>query len=173
MTKDDHFSPSPLSTAGEKGPGDEKVNMRIAIGADHGGFPLKADIVALLDKAGHQVVDVGAYALDSSDDYPSFTRLVGEAIQRGESERGIVICGSGVGACVAANKMRGIRAGLCHDTYSAHQAVEHDDINVLCLGARVVGVEVAKELVQAFVGAQFSGEERHMRRLAKVKAMEQ
>jgi ribose 5-phosphate isomerase B len=98
---------------------------------------------------------------------------VGEAIQRGEVERGIVICGSGVGACVAANKLRGIRAGLCHDTYSAHQAVEHDNINVLCLGARVVGVEVAKELVQAFVRAQFSGEERHVRRLAKVEAMGQ
>ncbi len=147
--------------------------MRIAIGADHGGYVLKEDIVALLQQAGHQVADVGAHALDSSDDYPDFTRLVGEAIQRGEVERGIVICGSGVGACVAANKLRGIRAGLCHDTYSAHQAVEHDNINVLCLGARVVGVEVAKELVQAFVRAQFSGEERHVRRLAKVEAMGQ
>ena len=147
--------------------------MRIAIGADHGGYVLKEDIVALLQQAGHQVADVGAHALDSSDDYPDFTRLVGEAIQRGEVERGIVICGSGVGACVAANKLRGIRAGLCHDTYSAHQAVEHDNINVLCLGARVIGVEVAKELVQAFVRAQFSGEERHVRRLAKVEAMGQ
>jgi len=147
--------------------------MRIAIGADHGGYVLKEDIVALLQQAGHQVADVGAHALDSSDDYPDFTRLVGEAIQRGEVERGIVICGSGVGACVAANKLRGIRAGLCHDTYSAHQAVEHDNINVLCLGARVVGVEVAKELVQAFVRAQFSGEQRHVRRLAKVEAMGQ
>ncbi len=147
--------------------------MRIAIGADHGGYLLKGDIVALLQKAGHQVADVGAHTLDSSDDYPDFTRLVGEAIQRGEVERGIVICGSGVGACVAANKFRGIRAGLCHDTYSAHQAVEHDNINVLCLGARVVGVEVAKELVQAFVRAQFSGEERHVRRLAKVEAIGQ
>ena len=147
--------------------------MRIAIGADHGGYLLKGDIVALLQQAGHQVADVGAHTLDSSDDYPDFTRLVGEVIQRGEVERGIVICGSGVGACVAANKLRGIRAGLCHDTYSAHQAVEHDNINVLCLGARVVGVELAKELVQAFVRAQFSGEERHVRRLAKVEAMGQ
>jgi ribose 5-phosphate isomerase B len=146
--------------------------MRIAIGADHGGFSLKADIIALLQKDGHEVVDVGAHTLDSSDDYPDFTRAVGEAVQRGEAERGIVICGSGVGACVAANKLHGIRAGLCHDTYSAHQAVEHDDINVLCLGARVVGVEVAKELVRAFVGARFTGEERHVRRLAKVNAME-
>ena len=147
--------------------------MRIAIGADHGGYLLKGDIVMLLQKAGHQVADVGAHTLDSSDDYPDFTRLVSEAIQRGEVERGIVICGSGVGACVVANKFRGIRAGLCHDTYSAHQAVEHDNINVLCLGARVIGVEVAKELVQAFVRAQFSGEERHVRRLAKVEAMGQ
>jgi len=147
--------------------------MRIAIGADHGGYPLKRDIVALLQEQGHQVIDVGAHTLDSSDDYPDFTRLVGEAIQRGGAERGIVICGSGVGACVAANKLRGIRAGVCHDTYSAHQAVEHDNINVLCLGARVVGVEVAKELVQVFFGARFSGEERHVRRLAKVEAMGQ
>ncbi len=146
--------------------------MRIAIGADHGGFSIKADIIALLHKAGYQVVDMGAHTFDSSDDYPDFARLVGEAIQHGQAERGIVICGSGVGACVAANKMRGIRAGLCHDTYSAHQAVEHDDINVLCLGARVVGVEVAKELVLAFAGAQFSGEERHVRRLAKVVAFD-
>jgi RpiB/LacA/LacB family sugar-phosphate isomerase len=97
---------------------------------------------------------------------------VGEAVQRGEAERGIVICGSGVGACVAANKLHGIRAGMCHDTYSAHQAVEHDNVNVLCLGARIVGVELAKELVRAFVNARFTGEERHVRRLAKVKAME-
>ena len=146
--------------------------MQIAIGADHGGFPLKADIVALLNKLGHEVVDVGAHTLDSSDDYPDFARAVGQAVQRGEAERGIVICGSGVGACVAANKLRGIRAGVCHDTYSAHQGVEHDNMNVLCLGGRVVGIEVARELVQAFVGAKFSGEERHARRVAKVAAME-
>jgi len=146
--------------------------MRIAIGADHGGFPIKADLVALLKKLGHEVVDVGAHTLDSSDDYPDFARAVGQAVQRGEAERGIVICGSGVGACVAANKLRGIRAGVCHDTYSAHQGVEHDDMNVLCLGGRVVGIEVARELVQAFVGARFSGEERHARRVAKVAAME-
>ena len=146
--------------------------MRIAIGADHGGFPLKADLVALLSKLGHEVVDVGAHTLDPSDDYPDLARAVGEAVQHGKAERGIVICGSGVGACVAANKMRGIRAGVCHDTYSAHQGVEHDNMNVLCLGGRVVGIEVARELVQAFVGAQFSGEERHARRVAKVAAME-
>ena len=146
--------------------------MRIAIGADHGGFPIKADLVALLKKLGHEVVDVGAHTLDSSDDYPDFARAVGQAVQRGEAERGIVICGSGVGACVAANKLRGILAGVCHDTYSAHQGVEHDNMNVLCLGGRVVGIEVARELVQAFVGARFSGEERHARRVAKVAAME-
>jgi len=146
--------------------------MRIAVGADHGGFPIKADLVALLKKLGHEVVDVGAHTLDSSDDYPDFARAVGQAVQRGEAERGIVICGSGVGACVAANKLRGIRAGVCHDTYSAHQGVEHDNMNVLCLGGRVVGIEVARELVQAFVGAKFSGEERHARRVAKVAAME-
>ena len=147
--------------------------MRIAVGADHGGFPIKADLVALLKKLGHEVVDVGAHTLDSSDDYPDFARAVGQAVQRGEAERGIVICGSGVGACVAANKLRGIRAGVCHDTYSAHQGVEHDNMNVLCLGGRVVGIEVARELVQAFVGAKFSGEERHARRVAKVAAMEE
>jgi len=147
--------------------------MRIAVGADHGGFPIKADLVALLKKLGHEVVDVGAHTLDSSDDYPDFARAVGQAVQRGEAERGIVICGSGVGACVAANKLRGIRAGVCHDTYSAHQGVEHDNMNVLCLGGRVVGIEVARELVQAFVGAKFSGEERLARRVAKVAAMEE
>jgi ribose 5-phosphate isomerase B len=147
--------------------------MQIAIGADHGGFPIKADLVALLKKLGHEVVDVGAHTLDLFDDYPDFARAVGQAVQRGEVERGIVICGSGVGACVAANKMRGIRAGVCHDTYSARQGVEHDNMNVLCLGGRVVGIEVARELVQAFVGAKFSGEERHARRVAKVAAMEE
>ena len=147
--------------------------MRIAIGADHGGFPLKADVAALLSQLGHEVVDVGADTLDPSDDYPDFARAVGQAVQRGEVERGIVICGSGVGACIAANKLRGVRAGVCHDTYSAHQGVEHDNMNVLSLGARVVGVEVARELVKAFVNARFSGQERHARRVAKVAAMEE
>jgi RpiB/LacA/LacB family sugar-phosphate isomerase len=146
--------------------------MRLAVGADHGGFSLKENIVASLRKDGHEVVDVGAHTLDPSDDYPDFARAVGQVVQRGDAERGILICGSGVGACVAANKLRGIRAGICHDTYSAHQGVEHDDMNVLCLGARVVGVELARELVCAFIGAQFSGAERHVRRLTKVMAME-
>jgi ribose 5-phosphate isomerase B len=170
----------PISLPGDRGSGKAKqdrlkkgMNMRIAIGADHGGFPLKADVAALLGQLGHEVIDVGAHALDSSDDYPDYARAVGQAVQRGETERGIVICGSGVGACIAANKLRGVRAGVCHDTYSAHQGVEHDNMNVLCLGARVVGVEVARELVQAFVNARFSGQERHARRVAKVTAMEQ
>jgi len=146
--------------------------MRVAIGVDHGGFLFKGPIVDYLTMAGHEVLDLGAYNMDPEDDYPDYAKAVGEAVLRGEAERGIILCGSGVGACVAANKLPGIRAGLCHDTYSAHQAVEHDNINVLCLGARVIGVALALELVQAFIGATFSGEERHRRRVAKVAEME-
>jgi ribose 5-phosphate isomerase B len=146
--------------------------MRIVVGADHGGFDLKNEIAAQLKQAGHEVVDVGAHAYDSKDDYPDFAWLVAEAVASGKAKRGILICGSGVGACVAANKIKGVRAGLCHDTYSAHQGVEHDDMNMLCLGARIIGVELARELVTAFVGAQFSGDERHVRRLNKVLAIE-
>jgi ribose 5-phosphate isomerase B len=146
--------------------------MRIAIGADHGGWGLKAPIVAALQAAGHQVLDLGAYVLNPADDYPDFAQAVAEAVQRGQAERGIVVCGSGVGAGVVANKRPGIRAGVCHDTYSAHQGVEHDDMNVLCLGARVIGSELALEVVRAFVGAKFSGEERYRRRLAKIAALE-
>jgi ribose 5-phosphate isomerase B len=146
--------------------------MRVAVGADHGGFPLKKDVLELLRGAGHEPVDVGAHTLDPADDYPDFSRAVAEAILQGRAERGIVICGSGVGASIVANKFKGIRAGLCHDTYSAHQAVEHDDMNVLCLGARVVGPALAAELVRTFVGAKFSGEERHVRRLAKLRSFE-
>jgi RpiB/LacA/LacB family sugar-phosphate isomerase len=145
--------------------------MRIAIGVDHGGFPLKGPIVDYLTKAGHEVIDLGTHSTDRVD-YPDYAKAVGEAVLRGKAERGIIICGSGVGACVAANKLPGIRAGLCHDTYSAHQGVEHDNINVLCLGARVIGVELALELVRAFIRATFSGEERYRRRLAKVAEME-
>ncbi|MBA3355687.1 MAG: ribose 5-phosphate isomerase B [Pyrinomonadaceae bacterium] len=146
--------------------------MRIAIGADHGGFPLNEQIVEELKHAGHEVVDFGTHDGGQPDDYPDYVRLVGGSIQRGEAERGILVCGSGVGASVAANKLRGVRACLCHDTYSAHQGVEHDDINVLCLGARVVGRELALELVRTFLHARFTGEERHVRRLAKVTKME-
>ena len=146
--------------------------MRIALGADHAGFPLKQEVARALAEAGHQVIDLGTFSQDPAD-YPDYAKAVGAAIQRGEAERGILVCGSGVGASVAANKLRGIRAGLCHDTYSARQGVEHDDMNVLVLGARVIGVELALELVRAFLGARFSGQERHLRRLNKVKALEE
>ena len=146
--------------------------MRIAIGGDHAGFPVKEELVAYVEQLGHQVKHLGAQRLDPDDDYPDFARAVAQAVAAGQAERGIVVCGSGVGASVAANKVVGVRAAVCHDTYSAHQGVEHDDMNVLCLGARIVGVEVARELVSAFLSAGFSGEERHQRRLDKVKAME-
>ena len=146
--------------------------MRIAIGADHGGFDLKNELSAQLRQAGHQVVDLGAHVYDATDDYPDFAKLVAEAVAFGRAERGVLACGSGVGACIAANKLKGVRAGVCHDTYSARQGVEHDDMNVLCLGARIVGVELARELLAAFVNARFSAEERHVRRLNKVLAIE-
>lgn len=148
------------------------MSIKIAIGADHGGFPLNEKVIAELRDAGHQIVDFGTHDGSQPDDYPDYAREVGQAIQRGDVEIGILVCGSGVGAAVAANKLRGIRAALCGDTYSAHQCREHDDCNVLCLGARVVGVELALEIVRAFVNAQFSGEERHLRRLKKIKALE-
>ncbi len=146
--------------------------MRVALGCDHGGYPLKQTIVDFLNSHGHTVLDCGAYALDPADDYPDFAVAAGEAVQRGEADRGIVVCGSAVGASVAANKLKGIRSAVCHDTYSAHQGVEHDDMNVLALGARVIGPALALELVEAFLRAQFSGESRHVRRLAKVAAIE-
>jgi ribose 5-phosphate isomerase B len=146
--------------------------MKIAIACDHGGFPLKGEITELVRSLGHEAEDLGAHRLDPTDDYPDFARSVGQAIQHDQVRRGIVICGSGVGACMAANKLKGVRAGLCHDTYSAAQCVEHDDVNVLCLGARVVGSALARELVRAFVTTEFSGEERHIRRLKKVNAIE-
>ena len=146
--------------------------MRIAVGADHAGFALKLDIVEMLRERGHDVVDVGPREHDPLDDYPDFAKLVADRVASGRSERGIMVCGSGVGASVAVNKVRGVRGAVCHDTYSAHQGVEHDDMNVLCLGARIVGAEVAREAVTAFVAAEFTGEERHRRRLDKVLAME-
>ncbi len=145
--------------------------MRVAVGADHAGFDLKEDLRATLQALGHEVLDLGTHGLDPVD-YPDYAEAVGRAIIDGKAERGLVICGSGVGASVAANKVPGIRAGLCHDTYSAHQGVEHDDMNVLVLGARVIGRELARELVRAFVSARFSHEERHRRRLDKVHALE-
>ena len=146
--------------------------MKIAISTDHGGYPLKAEMMQALKRAGHEPIDLGAYSIDPTDDYPDFALAVGRAVQSHQAERGIVICGSGVGASVAANKLKGIRAGLCHDTYSAHQGVEHDDMNVLCLGARVIGDELAREIVLAFANARFNGEDRHVRRLNKVLKIE-
>ncbi|HEX4899098.1 MAG TPA: ribose 5-phosphate isomerase B [Pyrinomonadaceae bacterium] len=148
------------------------MGTRIAIGADHAGFPLNERVIAELRTAGHEIVDFGTHDGSQVDDYPDYARQVGQAIQQGAVEIGILICGSGVGAAVAANKLRGIRAAMCVDTYSAHQSREHDDCNVLCLGARVVGVELALELVRTFVAARFSGEERHRRRLRKIAEME-
>jgi RpiB/LacA/LacB family sugar-phosphate isomerase len=142
--------------------------MRIAVAADHGGYPLNERVIAELRAAGHEIEDFGTHDGTQPDDYPDYAQRVGEAVRDGRAEIGIVICGSGVGASVAANKLRGVRAALCGDTYSAHQSREHDDCNVLCLGARVVGVELASEIVRAFVNARFTGEERHRRRLAKV-----
>ncbi len=144
----------------------------VALAADHAGFELKEKIAAYLEGKGFDVMDLGTHD-EEPVDYPDCARTLGEVLQSAKAERGILICGSGVGACVAANKMSTIRAGLCHDTYSAHQGVEHDDINVLCLGARVIGEELAKELVSAFLSARFTGEERHVRRLAKIQAMEE
>ncbi|MDR3724425.1 MAG: ribose 5-phosphate isomerase B [Terracidiphilus sp.] len=146
--------------------------MKLVIGADHAGFPLKEEMRAFLTKAGHEVVDLGAYNTDPSD-YPDFAEKVGLAVKAGEAERGIVICGSGVGVCIAANKIPGIRAGICHDTYSAHQGVEHDDMNVLVMGARIIGSALAQEIATAYVNAKFTAtEERFVRRFNKVLAIE-
>jgi len=147
--------------------------MRIAVGADHAGYALKLEVMEMLWAQGHDVVDVGPHELDPLDDYPDFAKLVATQVASKQSERGVMVCGSGVGASVAINKVRGVRGAVCHDTYSAHQGVEHDDMNVLCLGARIVGGEVAREVVAAFVGARFTGEERHQRRLNKVLNMEE
>jgi ribose 5-phosphate isomerase B len=146
--------------------------MKIALGTDHGGFALKAVIAAAIEQAGHEVVDCGAGALAPDDDYPVFAERVARAVTTGAASRGVILCGSGVGASVAVNKVRGARAALCHDTFSAHQGVEDDDMNVLCIGARVVGPSLAEELVRAFLRARFSGAERHRRRLELVLAIE-
>jgi len=145
--------------------------MRVAISSDHAGFPLKDFIIASAKQIGCKTIDLGTNNTDSVD-YPDFAEKAGRAIQNGEADRAIVICGSGVGACIAANKMKGIYAGLCHDTYSAHQGVEHDDMNVLCIGARIIGPEPAREIVKAFLQAQFTHEERHQRRANKVRLLE-
>jgi ribose 5-phosphate isomerase B len=145
--------------------------VKIALGADHGGFLLKKTLRNFLEEKGHEVIDLGTQSPEPSD-YPDFARAVAEAVMSGRTERGVLICGSGVGASVAANKVPGIRAAVCHDTFSAHQGVEDDEMNVLCLGERVIGSELAKEIVLRFLSACFSGAERHVRRLEKVKAIE-
>jgi ribose 5-phosphate isomerase B len=149
--------------------------MKIAIACDHGGFPLKETVMEAVRAAGHEPLDLGTDSAESVD-YPDFAEKLGRAIQNGDAERGILMCGSGVGANIAANKMNGVYAAICHDTYSAHQGVEHDDMNVLCLGARIIGPEPVKEIVTAFVGARFwgndPGEERHARRVGKVRKLE-
>jgi ribose 5-phosphate isomerase B len=147
--------------------------VRVAVAADHAGFDMKELLAAWLEKAGHEVVNLGPPEADPLDDYPDVAVELGRALQDGKAERGVLVCGSGIGACVAANKMKGIRAGVCHDVYSAHQAVEHDDLNVLCLGGRVIGIEVAYDLLKTFLAARFTGEERHQRRLGKVLALEE
>ncbi len=147
--------------------------MRIVMGADHAGFSLKETLRADLQAAGHDVIDVGAHEYDKDDDYPDFSAAVGRAVAAGEGERGILICGSGVGACIAANKIKGVRACLCHDIYSATQGVEHDDMNVLCLGGFIVGEALARKLVAGFLQASFIGEGRFQRRLDKVLALEE
>jgi RpiB/LacA/LacB family sugar-phosphate isomerase len=145
--------------------------MRIALGADHAGFELKQQVGAFLTRQGHEVIDLGTHST-APVDYPDYAEAVAQAMLAGDADRGVIVCGSGAGVSIAANKFSGIRAAVCHDTYSAHQAVEHDDMNVLCIGARIIGSALACELVEAFVGASFSREERHQRRLNKILAFE-
>lgn len=146
--------------------------MKITIGSDHAGFPLKQELVTHLRQSGHEVIDLGTNNTDPVD-YPDYAEAVGKSILNGQVGRAVLICGSGVGASVAANKIPGVRAGLCHDTYSAHQGVEHDDMNVLVMGARVIGIATAKELVDAYMRAAFTKEERHVKRLKKVASIEE
>ena len=146
--------------------------MRIAIGADHAGYTLKEELIKILESLNCDIEDIGAYKLDPLDDYPDFAIKVANKVASGDCVKGIVICGSGVGASIATNKIRGIRASVCHDTYSASQGVENDDMNILCLGARIVDFKLAKDLVENFINAIYSGEERHERRLSKIKALD-
>ena len=147
--------------------------MIIAVGADHAGYTLKSEIVSWLKEKGHQINDLGAFNIDPDDDYPDFAGAVANSVSSGQAERGIVVCGSGVGACITANKVKGIRACLCHDTYSARQGVEHDDMNVICIGGRIIGIELAKVVLQAFLDAGFIPEPRFQRRLDKIMQIEQ
>jgi ribose 5-phosphate isomerase B len=145
--------------------------MKVAVACDHAGFPMKGIVIDSLIALGHDVVDLGTNSTESVD-YPDYAVKLGQAVVEGDAERGILLCGSGVGACIVANKIKGIYAAICHDVYSAHQGVEHDDMNVLCLGARIIGPELVRELVRSFMGASFTGEERHVRRTDKVRAIE-
>ncbi len=149
--------------------------MKVAVACDHAGFPLKELVLETVRNCGHEPLDLGVNNTDPSD-YPDQAVKVGQAILSGLAQRGIVLCGSGVGACIAANKLKGIYAGICHDTYSAHQAVEHDDMNLLCLGARIIGPSIARDVVMAFLSARFignlPGQERHLRRVSKIKHLE-
>jgi RpiB/LacA/LacB family sugar-phosphate isomerase len=145
--------------------------MRVAIGSDHAGFELKKQVSNFVRELGHEVEDVGAHSTEPVD-YPDYAEAVGKAVIEGRADRGVLICGSGVGASVAANKLSGVRAGLCHDTYAAHQGVEHDDMNVLVMGARIIGSELARELIKTYLAAEFTGDERHLRRLEKVRSLE-
>ena len=145
--------------------------MRIAVGADHAGYPLKVEVVRFLEEEGHEVTDLGTHSTDPVD-FPLYSRKVGQAVQLGQADRGVLVCGSGVGACVAANKLRGIRAALCHDTYTAHQGVEHDDVNVLCLGGRVVGPALAYDILRSWLTARYIGTGRHKRRVDQILEIE-
>jgi RpiB/LacA/LacB family sugar-phosphate isomerase len=145
--------------------------MRIAVGADHAGYPLKVDVVRFLEEQGHEVTDLGTHNTDPVD-FPEYARQVGQAVQLGKAERGVLVCGSGVGACITANKLRGIRAALCHDTYTAHQGVEHDDVNVLCLGGRVVGPALAYDILRSWLVARYIGSGRHKRRVDQILEIE-
>jgi ribose 5-phosphate isomerase B len=149
--------------------------MKVALACDHAGFPLKETVLAVLKDLGHEILDLGTDSAVEVD-YPDYAEMAGLAIQRGQVARSVLLCGSGVGACVAANKMHGVYASICHDTYTARQGVEHDDMNTLCLGARVIGPEIAREIVSAFLAARFlgndPGQERHARRVAKIRALE-
>ncbi len=145
--------------------------MKLAIGGDHAGFPLKGPVIEYLRAQGHDVTDFGTHSTEPVD-FPDIASAVCEAVRSGAAERGVLVCGTGVGACIAANKMRGIRAALCHDTYSAHQSVEHDDVNVICVGAWIVGIRVVEEILSAFLAAQFSTAEEFRRRVAKLHALE-
>ncbi|MGH3032546.1 MAG: ribose 5-phosphate isomerase B [Gaiellaceae bacterium] len=146
--------------------------MRVAVAFDHRGFKLRERVIGTIDGLDHEAMDLGVEAPEPRVDYPDLARKIGEAVLSGDTERGVLVCGSGVGASVAANKLPGIRAAVCHDTYSAHQGVEHDDMNVLCLGSEVVGAELAAELVRAFLGAEFDGGDRYRRRLEKIEKLE-